>query len=729
MNTSFIQCRIVALLAATAVLLTLSPPASQAQNNAYYGVGALQTGSTSSAGNSAFGVNSLYYDTSGASNTAVGFNSLLANKTGSYNTADGQGALYSNTTGPYNSAFGFGALHLNTTGTGNVANGFEALYSCTTDGFETATGYQALFHDTILDNGAPHGNVADGYEALWGNTSGYDNTASGYQALFGNTSGFYNTANGGLALFSNLSGYLNVANGYTALYSNTTGYGDVATGVYALYYNTSGIFNTANGYGALYENSSGYYNVGEGGGALSDVTTGAGNIGIGFDAGDEITTGSNNIDIGNGGETSDNAIIRIGDGTTQTDIYLTGVIHGNGSGLSGITGVVGFSTAGSGDVAAGISALSSNSGADDTASGASALKSNTGNFNVADGAYAIAGGNVTGNDDVGTGAFSLYALTTGNDNDAMGIDALYYNSTGYDNVAIGSYCLYSNSNGYENTAVGIDALENLSSGYNNTAIGIVAGTSLISGDNNIYLGNSGIVSSESNVMRLGSNQATTYIAGYTIGINDYSPTPGTLDFNGGYIVAEGLGGVRPYIGDDGSGSDVQIGSYKSGITAVACYNEADNAYMHLYVSSISIEGGSDLAEPFKMSKAKQPVAEGDVVVIDNTHPGQLTLTDKPYDKRVAGVVSGANGIHPGIQMQQQGMLDGGKNVALTGRVYVQADTSNGPIQPGDQLTTSGTPGRAMKVTDQARAQGAILGKAMTSLDQGQGMVLVLVTLQ
>jgi NAD(P)H-hydrate repair Nnr-like enzyme with NAD(P)H-hydrate dehydratase domain len=45
------------------------------------------------------------------------------------------------------------------------------------------------------------------------------------------------------------------------------------------------------------------------------------------------------------------------------------------------------------------------------------------------------------------------------------------------------------------------------------------------------------------------------------------------------------------------------------------------------------------------------------------------------------------------------------------------------------LTTSRTPGRAMRVSDHARAQGAILGKAMTALQAGRGMVLVLVTLQ
>jgi len=52
-----------------------------------------------------------------------------------------------------------------------------------------------------------------------------------------------------------------------------------------------------------------------------------------------------------------------------------------------------------------------------------------------------------------------------------------------------------------------------------------------------------------------------------------------------------------------------------------------------------------------------------------------------------------------------------------------------PIKPGDLLTTSDTPGHAMKVTEHPRAQGAILGKAMSSLESGTGLVLVLVTLQ
>ena len=198
---------------------------------------------------------------------------------------------------------------------------------------------------------------------------------------------------------------------------------------------------------------------------------------------------------------------------------------------------------------------------------------------------------------------------------------------------------------------------------------------------------------------------------------------------GEFSVVNGLGNEQAYMGGDGSGGDVQFGSLNSSIDNVAFYNATKGTYMHIYCSSITIEGGADLAEPFKITTGASDVPQGAVVVIDEQNPGHLKMSDQGYDTHVAGVVSGANGINPGIQMQQQGVLEGGKNVALTGRVYVQADTSNGTIKPGDLLTTSITPGHAMKVTDHARAAGAILGKAMTGLSKGKGMVLVLVTLQ
>jgi hypothetical protein len=222
--------------------------------------------------------------------------------------------------------------------------------------------------------------------------------------------------------------------------------------------------------------------------------------------------------------------------------------------------------------------------------------------------------------------------------------------------------------------------------------------------------------------------------GGNVGIGTYSPSQ-ALEVNGSFVQIDGAnayngaGPIDAYIGGNGSGSDVQVGSMNSSIGNVAFYNWGNSTYMHIYCSAITIEGGSDLAEPFAVSGPSGEIPEGSVVVIDEDSPGRLKVSSQPYDTRVAGVLSGANGINPGIQMQQQGLLEGGKNVALTGRVYVLADAADGVIKPGDLLTTSATPGHAMKVIDHAKASGAILGKAMTGLKQGKGMVLVLVTLQ
>ena len=143
---------------------------------------------------------------------------------------------------------------------------------------------------------------------------------------------------------------------------------------------------------------------------------------------------------------------------------------------------------------------------------------------------------------------------------------------------------------------------------------------------------------------------------------------------------------------------------------------------------LEITGGSDIAEPFDING--KDIKEGMVLSIDPENPGKLKISEKAYDRCVAGIVSGAGGINAGMIMGQSGSIaDGNVPVALTGRVYCYADASNNPIQAGDLLTSSDVPGYAMKVSDHEKAQGAIIGKAMTSLENGQGLVLVLVSLQ
>lgn len=147
------------------------------------------------------------------------------------------------------------------------------------------------------------------------------------------------------------------------------------------------------------------------------------------------------------------------------------------------------------------------------------------------------------------------------------------------------------------------------------------------------------------------------------------------------------------------------------------------------VDVLQISGGADLAEPFDVFEG-DAVQPGMVMAIDPARPGGLRIASRAYDRTVAGVASGANGVRPGIQLKQSGTkADGRVPLALTGRCYVLADASHGAIEPGDLLTTSDTPGHAMKVTDHGRGQGAIIGKAMTGLSSGKGHVLVLVSLQ
>ncbi|MCK4678975.1 MAG: hypothetical protein KAT48_12645, partial [Bacteroidales bacterium] len=143
---------------------------------------------------------------------------------------------------------------------------------------------------------------------------------------------------------------------------------------------------------------------------------------------------------------------------------------------------------------------------------------------------------------------------------------------------------------------------------------------------------------------------------------------------------------------------------------------------------LQITGGSDIAEPFDII-SEDEILPGMVLSIDKDHPGKLIVSDKAYDRCVAGVVSGAGDIETGLVIKQENSIaDGEYPVALAGRVYCLADATYGSIEPGDLLTTSNTPGHAMKVTDHTNAHGTIIGKAMTTLKDGKGLVFVLVSL-
>jgi hypothetical protein len=136
--------------------------------------------------------------------------------------------------------------------------------------------------------------------------------------------------------------------------------------------------------------------------------------------------------------------------------------------------------------------------------------------------------------------------------------------------------------------------------------------------------------------------------------------------------------------------------------------------------------GADCAEQFDIAGAAQ-LEPGTVVVIDGG--GALRESREPYDKKVAGVVSGAGDYRPGIVLDQQASQVGRVVIALLGKVYCKVDAQYSPIEVGDLLTTSPTAGCAMKVADGTKAFGAVIGKALRPIAEGQALIPILIALQ
>jgi hypothetical protein len=109
--------------------------------------------------------------------------------------------------------------------------------------------------------------------------------------------------------------------------------------------------------------------------------------------------------------------------------------------------------------------------------------------------------------------------------------------------------------------------------------------------------------------------------------------------------------------------------------------------------------------------------------------GKLHPCQEPYDKKVAGVIAGAGEFKPAIILGKVPSSQGRLPIALVGKAYCRVDAAYGSIEAGDLLTTSSTAGHAMKAENPLQAFGAVIGKALRSLDSGQAMIPILIALQ
>jgi hypothetical protein len=150
-------------------------------------------------------------------------------------------------------------------------------------------------------------------------------------------------------------------------------------------------------------------------------------------------------------------------------------------------------------------------------------------------------------------------------------------------------------------------------------------------------------------------------------------------------------------------------------------------------------GPADFAEmlPVAPASAYEP---GDVLVIGQD--GRLAHAAEPNATNLAGVYSTRPGFLGDMRFAERGLVDPSDAptteaddtwlpVALMGVVPVKVTAEDGAIRPGDLLTTSATPGHAMRAKPvevggtAIYPTGSILGKALEPLASGKGKIGVL----
>jgi hypothetical protein len=150
------------------------------------------------------------------------------------------------------------------------------------------------------------------------------------------------------------------------------------------------------------------------------------------------------------------------------------------------------------------------------------------------------------------------------------------------------------------------------------------------------------------------------------------------------------------------------------------------------VSGDIVLANADCAEEFDISSESTGIEPGTVMVMDSH--GRLKASSRAYDKRVAGVISGAGEYKPGIVLDKKPSLRNNNDnsrlpIALVGKVYCKVDAKYSQVSVGDLLTTSPTHGHAMKATNRSKAFGAVIGKALGATKSGKGLIPILIALQ
>ncbi|MFT7433591.1 MAG: hypothetical protein ACI9TY_001228 [Alphaproteobacteria bacterium] len=411
-------------------------------------------------------------------------------------------------------------------------------------------------------------------------------------------------------------------------------------------------------------------------------------------------------------------------GTIFADVVSATTFIGDGSGLTGVTAVMGindltdsihdsddFSSlfigngAGAADdgtdnqnVGIGKNVLTVSSGTQNTAIGYSSLVSNTtGTGNTAHGAGSL-NKNTSGTGNSALGKWTLLSNNSGNYNAAFGEGTMYFNTTGSSNSAFGTYSLRFNSTGRYNTALGFKAglgVASSSNINNNSLFGNSAGLNLLTGgDDNVMMGHESgklVTTGASNTIigtMAGDNLTTgsrNILIGQTVdasavGVNDELNIGNTIygDLANDYI---GVGVVTPLAALDVSGTVsattfIGDGSGLTGVTAVMGINDlTDSIHDSDDFSSLFIGNGAGAVDD---GTSNQNIALG-AGALDNVTTGTNNIA---IGKKAGNSTTGNDNIALGTNAMGKTtfgtdtVLTGSGNIAVGTRVGQNLSTGN-----------------------------------------------------
>jgi hypothetical protein len=235
-----------------------------------------------------------------------------------------------------------------------------------------------------------------------------------------------------------------------------------------------------------------------------------------------------------------------------------------------------------------------------------------------------------------------------------------------------------------------------------------------------------------------------------IGVRGYasSPTGSTVGVlgkiastNGAAIFGSGIaqtctktGACTPISGGTGgqfqtsSGGTILLGQVVNSAFSPTNVFRVDSAGRGFFDGGTQL-GGADFAESVAVEGASAAYAPGDLLVVDSAADRQFALASAPYSTMVAGIYATKPGVLATPHAMDDPIAASEIPLAMVGIVPCKVTAENGPIHRGDLLVSSSTPGYAMRGTDRTRLVGAVVGKALGALEQGTGVIQVLVTLQ